>query len=271
MTEKIEEKCGIVLILDALGVSKYNMEACREYLNKQNQLKLMINFVKKGIEHATKNGEYHDEEHFINSQVFIFGDTIIICYPFDNLDITSNQFNRILGVSVDASVIMCWGLSEGILFRGCITVGNYLYDENSVMGPAIFDAVEWYEAANWFGVIVSPKSQLWIESVLSKYDKEYGKNEALYPTLVLHEVPLSHFSNPSTEKKLWTVPWPHMFFLKDFPFGSKSLAPRENFLNMLYNIPQTRETEPKFKNSIDYFDIQEKIAISLENRDQKEC
>lgn len=101
---------------------------------------------------------------------------------------------------------------------------------NSVIVAAIFDAVGWYEAADWFGGIVSPRSQLWTEAVLAQEKVEFGTNVLIHKTLIEYPVPLSKTIDSNIPKKLWTVPWSHLFMENDSPVYDKSLHHEQIFL-----------------------------------------
>ncbi len=245
----MDEHFGIILMIDALGVSKYNFEKCKTFLEKRRNLEQYLKTQKKAL------GTLLGASHYKNSSTSIFGDTIIHCWP-----IKENQDDRyfvLADVVVDSCEIMYWGLTNGILFRGCISVGEYITEKNTVLGPALFDANDWYESADWFGIIFSPKAQIWVESVLeekkrrSKHKQTAGLG--LQEFLVPYDVPLSHHSGSQTSKKFLTIGWPETYN-KSAEFEKIDGTPRENLLKDLFKIDQSKEGESKFKNSIDFFD-----------------
>jgi len=254
---KMEECFGIVLMIDALGVSQYKNEECRQFIENQKELKENL------IPLNQKLGSKPWTKHFKSSHLFTFGDTIILCLPIDR-NKKSDRYSIICQVAIYAINILKWGLEKGILFRGCISVGEYIFDENTVLGPAIFDAHDWYESTNWFGIILSPKSQLWVESIVEekkrrskkKFDKDIEK------ILVYYNVPLAHCPSTQNTKEFLTVAWPWGYFSDD---EKTEETPREVLLNELFKIPESKEGEPKFKNGIDFFDWYDKKTLFVES------
>lgn len=245
----MEEKFGIILMIDALGVSKYNIEDCKTFLTKR-----------KNLERDLKNrdrlmGAIPGASHYKNSSTSIFGDTIIHCWPIE--DDQEDPYWVLCGIVADACGIMHWGLMNGILFRGCIAVGDYIIEKNTVLGPALFDAHDWYESADWFGIIFSPKAQLWAETIMEENKRKSKNNQAagdgLNEFLVPYDVPLSRGSGLQTSKRFLVVGWPESYD-RTGKYQNSGRTARENFLIDLFRISQTKEGESKFKNSIDFFD-----------------
>lgn len=236
-----KKQYGIVVMLDTLGVSHYTLEQCEIFLKKQNEMMNEIIKTKKDF----KN--YGFLKGIITAT---FGDMIIICYPINEKD--SHSSLEILGwVGLHLSYLLNLGIKNGILFRGSITIGDFLYGDNVVLGPAVFDAHDWYESADWFGVIFSPKIQLWLESALEiEKRKESHDTISLFEYgIVQYDVPLTH-REKEKEKKFWVIAWPAHYYDE----GIKTPAgPLGNLSKNLYKIPISKLGEPKFKNSIDFF------------------
>jgi hypothetical protein len=255
-SQDLKNNFGFVLMMDALGVSNYTNDECLKYLKLQSELISILNGIKE------KNHPH--SYHYQNSQISKFGDTLIICYPFDSAKISEDeQISIIWDVSIASAIILVWGITNGILFRGCISVGEYISAENTVLGPAIFDANEWYEIANWFGVIITPKSQLFIDSLLersnaiSNGEKVKTKlSDVINTLLISYEVPLSKSpNNLTTTKKFKTVGWPGQYYQKTYrELTTSKMPPRAQLLSQLFHIAESKEGEPKFQNGINYFD-----------------
>jgi len=241
---------GIILMIDALGVSQYNIKECRDFLIKQKNLEEHFQSLKAVF------GSW--APHYKFSQASIFGDTIIHCWPIDSKKIT-DHYSVIYDVVADASLVLQDGVKNGVLYRGCIAIGDYIFEKNTVLGPAVFDAHDWYESANWFGVILTPKTQLLLESLFEKENRKTKDKsdeeleQQLSRLLVRYEVPLSHCASMQNTKEFWSVAWPFWYFnpLKE---EITEESPREVVLKDLFKISQSKDGEPKFKNSIDFFD-----------------
>lgn len=59
-------------------------------------------------------------------------------------------------------------LEESIKYyplRGAITLGEFNYNNNIMMGPAIDEAASWHEMSDWIGIILSPSAQFEYEKL----------------------------------------------------------------------------------------------------------
>ncbi|MEN6394864.1 MAG: hypothetical protein ABFC78_00060 [Methanoregula sp.] len=257
-----QDRFGIVVMLDALGVSYYSLDQCRGFLKKQNEMMISINNTKKF---------FKDYGFFKGILTATFGDTVVICYPIKEEGKNSHSCLEILGwVGWHLSYILNLGIKNGILFRGSVSIGEFLYENNIVLGPAIFDAHEWYESADWCGVLLTPKIQLWLESALEEEKrKESSDAIGLFEYGIIHypNVPLSHRKNKKESEEFWVIAWPaHYYYM-----GKKSPAgPLGDLSKDLYKIPISKLGETKFKNSIGFFkwygkEIYEKNGGDTEN------
>lgn len=230
-------------MLDALGVSHYSLEECETFLEKQNE-------IMKEIIKTKKNFKAYD--FFKGITTAKSQDTIVICYPIKENEINSHSHLEILGwIGLHLSYILNSGIKNGILFRGSVSIGDFLYGDNVVLGPAVFDAHDWYESADWFGIILSPKIQLWLESALET-EKRKESHDAIFffeYGIVQYDVPLTH-REKEKEKKFWVIAWPAHYYDE---WIKTPAGPLGNLSKNLYNIPISKMGEPKFKNSIDFF------------------
>ena len=239
-------------MIDALGISGFTNKQCIQFLEKRATLNTTIQLIKGMYEFVF--GEVYTEK----IQISEFGDTIIICWQHDEKNC---KYFKLYEVVSRTNHIIKWGIENGILFRGCISVGDYIFEKNdlgtTVLGPAIFDAHEWYESANWFGVIFSPKSKLWVDSVIEEEKRKprYNSSEIslknLEKELVLYDVPLSHSSTGENTKKFLSIAWPVKYFSST---DKQQDTPRDALLKDLIKIPQPEIAKPKFQHSLDFFD-----------------
>jgi len=250
-------------MIDALGVSQKSMKECNQFLDKTIKL---LDFL-KAIKNRNKNWlSVYRKLYFQMS-----GDTIVIGWPID-LNRIPLRFTVINEIVKDAHLIMNWGIQNGILFRGSFGIGDYITENNIILGSAVFDAHEWYEATNWFGIIFSPKSRLWIESA---FEEERDRTKLVFESdrqtqfsqlLVRYKVPLNSCPSTSNSEEFWVIAWPNWYYklmkkgkryyhnLKEDTEERLVETPREKLLNQLFEIYGSKEAEPKYKNSIAFFD-----------------
>jgi len=250
-------------MIDALGVSNYSIKECKQFLEKRNKLLERLD---------DKKRIYKDWlVPYRESSFSIVGDTLIIAWPID-LKRIPTRFTVLNEIVKDVNLILNWGIQNEILFRGSFGIGDYLTGDNTILGPAISDAHKWYEKTDWFGIIFSRKSQLWIESAFEEESEEKGlaalnidRQGDFFRLLVRYPVPLKTSYESSKTEEFWVIAWPSWYCnLKNGKRvydnlddqGPKSLVetPRELLLNQLFKIYGTGEAELKYLNSIAFFD-----------------
>jgi hypothetical protein len=256
----LKEQFGIVVMLDALGVSGYTKDQCKEFLKTEKSLIAQIDTL-----HKKFGGK---SNFFKESTVITFGDTIVICWPLDIRKESWPFFKVFTAVALELREIICAGIEKGILFRGCISVGDYIIEKNTILGPAIFDAHDWYEAADWFGVIISPKTKLWLDVVYGAAKRSKERSLAMFEkNIVYYNVPLVPRERDHPKKEFFTVAWPRkywdipesqneIFQKAGLPFEHKEFfeAPPEIISRMLFDIHVPKNAETKVKNSLAFFD-----------------
>ena len=254
---------GIVAMIDVLGVSHYSIEECEHYLTEQKILFEGLEQI-KGASLRSVHEMYYvskNKDAILNERHnAIYGDTIVICWPL-NTAYSTDHFNKINAIVFELRRILTWGLEHQLLLRGCVSVGDYVFDDHSVLGPAIFDAHNWYESTDWFGIIFSPNARLWLEYVIEQekrkgnlYLKENEKK------IVPYSVPLNHRMKDIKNKEFLTVAWPYWYY-----YESQNLykimdperieeTPKESFLHDLLKIPTSKDGETKINNSKIFFE-----------------
>lgn len=245
---------GVIVMLDVLGVKKFSINECSIFLNKiRNELETGL------TQHATV---FEDSR-----QIALFSDTIVICYPLNESSIP--DIKKIFDLSYELPYIVHWGIQNKYLFRGCVSVGEYLFEDlkygNCVLGPAMFEASEWYENADWFGIILTPTAGKWVERIIHTEEIAGHDLTEIKKRIYKFKVPLKQkcLKNKINvkEDRIWTIAWPWWYFTQK---PNRNTAPYDIFLEDLGKIKRPAEAEQKYQNSIQYF---YSYANDLENRE----
>jgi hypothetical protein len=93
--------------------------------------------------------------------------------------------------------VLVTGLKTNIAWRGSVAIDHYVIDDSSVLGPAVADAAAWYEAANWLGIVATPRTSHILKS-----------DPAINGSFVDYDVPLSGGTHTS---RLPAVNWVQSF------------------------------------------------------------
>jgi|SRR5579885_517659 len=261
---KPEKKFGIVAMLDALGVSSLRMHEAEEFIRRRNAL------INDPIitEAARRNTSVQGRSVLAKPTVFSFGDTIIYAWEIEDSSDSFAAFNASLYVSDWLRPLIYRSLftTDGpLLFRGAISIGQYLIDGSSLLGPAIADAAAWYNAANWIGVITTPTLSFMIDTLYAAGDKAAeGYKSDIAPRYVRYDTPLNqlHAKKHGSDKlDTWCLAWPFEFYdgaespmSAHVEFGICFQATRDNSDSV--RVPMG--TELKYENTIKFFRYFEK-------------
>jgi hypothetical protein len=204
-------------------------------------------------------------------------DTIIICWPIDRNKIPS-RYTVINEIVKDTNSIMNWGIQNEFLFRGAFGIGECIVNKDAILGPAVFDANEWQNKAEWFGILFSPKSQIWVESAIEERDDEnplaalvdsQNQDRDNFSRLaVYHSVPLKTIPGsikPENSEKFLVIGWPSFYnFVKNGKRYYRDLinetkdhlveTRREFILDKLFNTYSSDEARIKYRNSLAFLD-----------------
>jgi hypothetical protein len=167
---KKETKTGVIVFLDALGVSGYSLTKCREFIEKRDKIIERLKFVSEnwGIQF-----EKDLERILLKPNIAIFQDSVILWWPEQK----ENSLHFFFGASHVLWAIINLAVEERVFLRGAISVGEYIYEESpgnvTIIGPAVADAHKYHDIAVWVGVIQTPTFQTEYLSLLqSLADKE---------------------------------------------------------------------------------------------------
>jgi hypothetical protein len=238
--EKSPQKSGLVLMLDALGISSYSLDQSRSFIEDFRHLE-------RELKKSKKNLNFYP--FYKDFDFSLFGDTIILCWPLISDNKTKTKMNDLeifAIVSEHIQIIFNWGLSHKILFRGAISCGDYIVDKNIILGPAIFDANNWCEVTDWFGIICTPKARFWLELKIEELGKKNADlSNAIADYYISYDVPLS---KPLDNEKVKN-------FLTFNPYcqDNSDEPSLQTFLGWINEIPINKENERKITNSVQFF------------------
>ncbi len=241
-------KYGIIAIIDLLGTKQKKIDECDSF----------IKFRDKQIDNAQKAArnilcDLNCEEKI---DVSTFGDTIIICWPFNDKDKTGFY---LLGMSHLLKVFFTFSFEEKYFFRGSIGIGEYIKTDNTLLGPGINEVASWFEKTNWIGVHLTPKCGI----NLQQYVHE-SKNAIQNLSFVLNKTPLDFYyvkySIPlkDDQEDMYALSWPAEYLIiQEYPQFEKvfeKISARWFLLNKFSGVEIPLGTEKKYENTIAFYD-----------------
>ncbi len=195
-TTQDSARIGAVVILDALGASTLSISGCLRFLKQRDLLLQELEGRQKVL---TGLGE-HIGVQLGAAEVLTFGDTIVLAWDTSKLE-PDRYLPTLAHVLVE---IFLTALFHGILLRGAVSVGQYIVQKGTVLGPAVADAAFWYEKADWAGIIATPTCGLHVSTLFERLAFE-GNSGYMNEWFVKYLVPLK--GERTTE--LWAIAWPH--------------------------------------------------------------
>lgn len=227
-------------MLDALGTKGiWKNKDAKKRLQEWNGL---IDFFQTNFsdELKTKN---------LKSEFYVFSDTVIITVIGDGKE-HGDVENNLLEILSHLTRFFCISLTWGFLFRGCASLGFFVSEGNSILGPTIDEAAEYHEMPQWIGISLTPSAH-------KIYDKIAGH---LSYTQYVPKYPFAKFDIPlkiGVEKNGYALNWPP---LNDFMKHISTKFSEDRNIK-LYNLIK-KELEStndinvvlKLRNTLNYFD-----------------
>jgi hypothetical protein len=166
---------GVVIFLDALGVKGLGTLKSCEFIKKRSDFLEEIQYI-----HKKRTAEFKQElgVELSDLDIALFQDSIIISWEGPEPQQHSELYH--FSFFQKAGQFLIDAISEAILrdlfFRGAMSHGEYVVNISNknvtIIGPAVDDAYNYYEIADWVGVIQTPNFQKKYQKCLNKIAKE---------------------------------------------------------------------------------------------------
>lgn len=253
----VEIKQGLVVLLDALGTKAaadsdgwphVTQEWARVVLSAKAQRRLTI---ATDLPNAPPPPglEYLEVE----PQAFGFGDTMLVAFSTTRAD---HELLKAATFWMRSEIHR--SIEDRRPLRGAVSLGTYCVDSAGLiaMGPAVADAADWYAAAEWAGLVLTPMTaKVWTTSG-AKYSRlpGGGGNPASSATL-WHEfsVPMSKSAKPDlAQLSMYALAWPGV----DPPTRTAVEA-------AFRSPPPSSAARTKLDNTLRFFDEVRLLASSL--------
>ncbi|MDD5239875.1 MAG: hypothetical protein PHS34_08455 [Candidatus Omnitrophica bacterium] len=231
-----KKKDGVILLIDMLGTKRI-ME--RENPEKfMEDMRLFEDHLRKSIEKGVEDSRLFEKEFSI--QIHQFSDTYIIEAT------SSNSIGALLVLLLRIQTFYAITFSSSRFFRGAISVGTYYTDNTRIIGPAINDAGEWYESAEWIGIHFTPKTSYAIKKELLL------KDNFLRHCVIEYNIPLKN----NNEMKGYVWNWPQISFINtDIIISEDNINHyKRQILDTFSKHPIGKNEYLKYKNTLDFID-----------------
>lgn len=213
-----DAKKGVVVFLDALGTRNHTIQQSKKFCHSK---KKFIEDVKELWKR--RQGQFlNDVElrwNLPEPEVATFQDSILICWSEKEQKQDSLPILFSAGQWLTDAIPLAIG-EYGLFFRGTISYGEYIFDSSrenvTVIGPAVTDAYNCHDLANWIGVIQTPNCQKEYISLLKTIAEK--DKQPLAAVLDYYHFLFVHYQVPLHEKNefntstmdFFSVSWPQM-------------------------------------------------------------
>lgn len=165
-------KWGAVTLLDFLGwkgvwVNDYKQQS-QPIQSNYNSLQKLVDLIQTIDKECTEQCEKYE----ISLEFISISDTLALFTPCRNRDDDVENYNILKLHAELCSRVMDISAASGFALRGAITIGEYNYWKNVIIGPGVDECASWYEQADWLGVIFAPSAQFIIDAQRNKNKDE---------------------------------------------------------------------------------------------------
>lgn len=171
-------------------------------------------------------------------EIRLLGDTVAFIWH----SASGPASERLTVAGLWMQVLFLRALGRRLPMRGAFGYGGLVLNEIAAIGPAMTDAAEWYERAEWLGVIASPRCAGLLE------ERGVQTSPALVNQFFVRwRVPLKN----GRSREMWALAWPRS--LLESPRRPRPDY-REWLLAAFEECGMSRETRGKYANTIAFFD-----------------
>ena len=235
----MKHEYGIVVLLDALGTRNASIEDSKSYLKAIETIHSEFMNVRSFTAQGPYEIDKETKRQLETMEPKFFGDSILMTCNLHNPNELCEYFDRMTFI---ISVMMVKALELGILFRGAVSIGEYIKKETVALGPAITDVASWYEKLEMVGVMCTPACSTRIkQAYLKKRKSAFNEDQPTGKAFGLDQCPLK-----SGVIKTYMLYWP--FIIEAFA-KKESMDSLEWYYDRIAKLEIPMGTESKYSNT----------------------
>jgi hypothetical protein len=229
---------GVVAFIDALGTKGVSARTDPEEYAKSWE-KLLTEW-----ERYKKEALETSDSSNVNYDIRAFSDTIIITVKLskkDNSTPVLESDRLLLHCARLVAPMILNGIFKGVYLRGVLSIEKFYQTQNSIIGPAVDEAAEWYTNMEWIGVSTAPSAHFTIEKLV-KVNQDVSK------WFIKYKIP----TKTGSSEEGWAVNWPR---LSPKEVGGGGMSVHALIVNAFARQPISISALPKFLNTIKFFEF----------------
>lgn len=236
----MDSQFGFVAILDALGVRNYTIKESFDFLDARAEVVDSAILLGKAVKERINTFE-QSAEGVPEPTITTFGDSVVITW---NVGKPAGKFWIDIGILLNR--ILVHSLERNIFFRGSVSIGPFIQDGPTVLGPAVSDAADWYEEGDWIGIFLTPSSGYNFDLEVERQAKPLSPEEIPGP-FVKYNAP----TKSAVGQSLWVVAWP-WFAYNELQKGDKESTVQKWILEQFHNATIPKGAESKYSNTVEF-------------------
>lgn len=173
-----------------------------------------------------------------NRRIIVFSDSLILTAWSDD----EPEF-VLVWMGYVVCQILTTAIKLGVLMRGAAAFGDFFEDEFGIVGPAVDDAAEWENLADWGGLILTPATGYRYEACREKLSANFNWRGDPY---LSYEVPLIRKLSEVTLPvcRLWAANW-----------TEKTDSFRSEVVEAFSKNPILPVAETKYRNTLEFLRV----------------
>jgi hypothetical protein len=148
----------------------------------------------------------------VQTGIQFFSDAVIVSIEPEQ---TADPAATLCAISWLLERVFVRALKLGVLYRGAVSAGTFYIGPGLLIGPAVDEAAEWHDIADWAGIMFTPSAAMEIEKTIGAHATKEG---------FWHLAGIVHWDLPlkpgASRAKLAGPTW-----VIDWTYDSKNLAP----------------------------------------------
>jgi hypothetical protein len=253
-------KEGIVIFLDALGIKGLGTQKSCEFIKKRTDFLKEIRNI-----HDKRTIEFKREldVDLPDLDIALFQDSIIISWEEPELIQQSEDFHFSFFQAAGQFLIdtITEAIRQDLFFRGAISQGEYVVNISNqnvtIIGPAVDDAADFFEIADWVGVIQTPNFQKkyssYLETIAKKDSFRLGLSIKVDDVIEKYKFLFVKYPVPLSVKKVNKSDSPirKVFFVSSWPVMACKIESEISIFNILRKkaISEPLDYQSKYSNS----------------------
>jgi len=253
----IKKKRGVVVFLDALGVSKYTqIDQFLKFCKDLEDLKKETNYI-----WAQWKSKFEKDGILLpDPEIAFFQDSLIVCFPEPEKDAEGTLHNFFAAQNwLMQALVMA--TAKKLFLRGAISNGDYIFTESTrsvaVLGTPVVDASYYEKWGDWIGVIQTPTFQWHYLAALKDYEKGNGKS--LEESIQYHSKFYVKYEVPLKTGNI------HECFVVNWPTLTKKTGAKEVRASLMEGMESADpENKAKYGNTLIFLDFCEQNGYFIE-------